>query len=486
MWGRGRKFNNNNKNKSRNNFNNNGKRGSNPSSRHASPLRMSPISAPRGIVDNVERPLAPFQQADIPARLLNPGNILGNIIQRARQRIHPNKRDPNTEGDRNIIEPRNQSTPQLNAPTSSQNNKNHNNNSTSRKRGRNTVVSSSNTDDDSSCAKRTRCEDTGEGVHKELSEEAQSLCENGSQSAEMWEKKQRLRSALLCVIRTQFPNVTLHLVGSSYNGFASESSDADFCVMFSQSRKINQRNEACRYLAVIQKAIRPITSLKGIQLIRAKVPILKFRDLISGCECDININNPVGIRNTHLLRTYSKLDPRVRPIVMAVKKWAGGRGINDASHGTLSSYSLVLMILHYLQFAANPPVLISLQKVYPRLFRVDSDVDQLPMFDPLDEGVQNKTRNNQSVGQLLEGFFHYYAEVFDWDTSIISVREARTLPIRMFPQEFRDKYICIEEPFERTNTARAVHELSKFQLITREFARAYDRLQEKLSLAYIS
>ena len=68
-----------------------------------------------------------------------------------------------------------------------------------------------------------------------------------------------------------------------------------------------------------------------------------------------------GIRNTHLLRTYAQVDSRVRPMVIAVKKWAGSRDINDASCGTLSSYSLVLMIIHYLQCGANPPVLKSLQ-----------------------------------------------------------------------------------------------------------------------------
>ena len=43
------------------------------------------------------------------------------------------------------------------------------------------------------------------------------------------------------------------------------------------------------------------------------------------------------------------MDERVRPLIVIVKKWASGRGINDASQGTLSSYSLVLMVIHFLQ-----------------------------------------------------------------------------------------------------------------------------------------
>ncbi|TKC33767.1 hypothetical protein EI555_017276, partial [Monodon monoceros] len=85
------------------------------------------------------------------------------------------------------------------------------------------------------------------------------------------------------------------------------------------------------------------------QLIRAKVPIVKFRDKVSCVEFDLNVNNIVGIRNTFLLRTYAYLENRVRPLVLVIKKWASHHEINDASRGTLSSYSLVLMVLHYLQ-----------------------------------------------------------------------------------------------------------------------------------------
>lgn len=36
-------------------------------------------------------------------------------------------------------------------------------------------------------------------------------------------------------------------------------------------------------------------------------------------------------------------------MILVVKKWARYHRINDASKGTLSSYTLVLMVLHYLQ-----------------------------------------------------------------------------------------------------------------------------------------
>ena len=46
---------------------------------------------------------------------------------------------------------------------------------------------------------------------------------------------------------------------------------------------------------------------------------------------------------------FFAVENRVRPLVLVIKKWASHHDINDASRGTLSSYSLVLMVLHYLQ-----------------------------------------------------------------------------------------------------------------------------------------
>lgn len=40
-------------------------------------------------------------------------------------------------------------------------------------------------------------------------------------------------------------------------------------------------------------------------------------------------------------------------MILVVKKWARHNQINDASKGTLSSYTLVLMVLHYLQSQYN-------------------------------------------------------------------------------------------------------------------------------------
>jgi len=50
------------------------------------------------------------------------------------------------------------------------------------------------------------------------------------------------------------------------------------------------------------------------------------------------------------------VDWRLSRLVQFVKHWAKVQGINDASQGTVSSYSLVLMVVHYLQCKPQSPL----------------------------------------------------------------------------------------------------------------------------------
>lgn len=43
------------------------------------------------------------------------------------------------------------------------------------------------------------------------------------------------------------------------------------------------------------------------------------------------------------------VDWRFAPLTMAIKSWANEHGINNAFKKSISSYSLVLMVIHFLQ-----------------------------------------------------------------------------------------------------------------------------------------
>ena len=69
----------------------------------------------------------------------------------------------------------------------------------------------------------------------------------------------------------------------------------------------------------------------------------------AGLDCDIAFHNPLALSNTKLLYSYSKADPRVRPLAFVLKHWAKSRHINNPGEGTLSSYGYILLLIHFLQ-----------------------------------------------------------------------------------------------------------------------------------------
>ncbi|XP_030918038.1 poly(A) RNA polymerase GLD2 isoform X2 [Geospiza fortis] len=305
----------------------------------------------------------------------------------------------------------------------------------------------------------------------ELSKQVLELFQACRQQAIDLDRKELCRTELQREIQLIFPQSRLFLVGSSLNGFGTRTSDGDLCLVIKEE-PVNQKTEARCILSLVQKLFSTKLSsyIERPQLIRAKVPIVKFRDKVSNVDFDLNVNNVIGIRNTFLLRSYAFIENRVRPLVLVIKKWASFHDINDASRGTLSSYSLVLMVLHYLQTLPEP-ILPSLQKNYPLNF-----VHQAPCTIP-----PYVSKNGSSLGDLLIGFFKYYATEFDWSHQMISVREAKAIA-RPDGIEWRNKFICVEEPFDGTNTARAVREKQKFDMIRGELAQAWRLLQEKKDL----
>ena len=62
----------------------------------------------------------------------------------------------------------------------------------------------------------------------------------------------------------------------------------------------------------------------------------------------------------HCLHRYALVDDRVRQVGLAVKKWANARGVKGAKFGMFSSYTYIILVIHYLQ-RVEPPVIPSLQ-----------------------------------------------------------------------------------------------------------------------------
>ncbi|ESN96084.1 hypothetical protein HELRODRAFT_189101 [Helobdella robusta] len=323
-----------------------------------------------------------------------------------------------------------------------------------------------------------------------LTDEIQDYYAKNRQSELVFNNKRRLQLELYNIIRTVIPGSRLFMFGSSLNGTGTNSSDLDLCLVL-HNEKIEDNQTIISTLFAVRKILHRYRVSNNIILIRAKVPIVKFQDNVSKIECDLNVNNTVGIRNTHLLRAYSSMDPRVPSLLMSVKRWARLNDINNACHSTLSSYCLTLMVIHFLQ-TCPPRILPSLQALYPGIFnlrvelsRIDLDV-KLPAFNNnnnvYNNNINNDNNNNNndnddnntiSVGQLFMDFLDYYGNKFNFERNVISVRLGTTLikaeVMEKVKPENQWKFISIEEPFSLQNAARSVHEEAMFAKIRHVF-----------------
>ncbi|KAF1812832.1 PAP/OAS1 substrate-binding domain-containing protein [Eremomyces bilateralis CBS 781.70] len=232
----------------------------------------------------------------------------------------------------------------------------------------------------------------------------------------------------------------------------------------------------------------------------------------AGILCDINMDNPMGLENTHLLRCYAACDVRVHPMATFVKAWASRRKINSSRDGTLSSYGYVLMVIHFLVHIIQPPVLPNLQhpQDWPGLqdllhdeqsqFFADAinghwihyvrNVDALNYY-----GSKNISPNTMPVGRLLTEFFSYYGDPISgghsWQGHVISLRTRhggvldkgemgwnRATSEMVNGIEVRQRYLlAIEDPFETNHNVGRTVTNEGAGVMRREFKRAVSILR---------
>ncbi|KAK0424676.1 hypothetical protein QR680_008788 [Steinernema hermaphroditum] len=326
----------------------------------------------------------------------------------------------------------------------------------------------------------------------QLSDQIWDFFEGWRQTPKMLHDKLTLRDLLYIELNEVFPTCGLFVVGSSLNGFGNKKSDMDLCLMVANI-ELDQRTEAIVILDMAMNCLRDKNLVRRQKLIYAKVPILRIEFLppYENIVVDLNANNAVAIKNTHLLNNYSSFDWRVRPVVIVVKEWAKRCGINDSNRSSFTSYSLVLMVIHYLQCGLEKPVLPSLQQKYAKQL---NDGDNAKSVDEtFDMGKNNYDDWNYddeyTLADLLLGFLRYYAETFDYNNDAISVRLGKKTS-RAYVAKNRSPYntlsqwrcICIEEPFTMSNTAHSVYDEAVFDVIKKAFKRGYDLLKEAKDL----
>ncbi|KAG0276272.1 hypothetical protein BGZ95_007755 [Linnemannia exigua] len=270
--------------------------------------------------------------------------------------------------------------------------------------------------------------------------------------------------------------LTVHLFGSFESGLSSITSDADFTVYdfisHSGGNSIAELAKALQWSGC--EAITTIAS--------AQVPIASFtaREI----QCDISIDQPMGVINSKLIATYRRIDHRFLTLWFAVRQIAKKHDILSSSTGYLSSYALTMMLIVFLQDVTNPPILPKLQQRETR-HMVSCKVNGHDCsFDRSWGNFEKFTgRNTKSTGELLIDFCRFYGYMFKYATQEVNPRLGIIKP-RSFnppPRNQRDKRpndwpICVMDPFITDRNVAGNCRSNNVAEIQRCFQDAFDAL----------
>ncbi|GAB2271624.1 hypothetical protein Dimus_006454 [Dionaea muscipula] len=287
-------------------------------------------------------------------------------------------------------------------------------------------------------------------------------------------KQKQLLASLEKLVNKEWPDAKLYLYGSCANSFGVSNSDIDVCLAI-DDQDINKSEFLLKLAEILES-----DNLQDVQaLTRARVPIVKLKDPVTGISCDICINNILAVVNTKLLRDYAEIDVRLRQLAFIVKHWAKSRGVNETYQGTLSSYAYVLMCIHFLQHR-RPAILPCLQGM-PATYSVTIEGVEYEYFDQVEKLRDFGVHNREGIAQLVWGFFRYWAYHHDYTNSVISVRTGT-----IFSKQVKDwtrrigndrHLICIEDPFETSHDLGRVVDKYSIRVLREEFERAAEIMQ---------
>lgn len=155
---------------------------------------------------------------------------------------------------------------------------------------------------------------------------------------------------------------------------------------------------------------------------RARVQPLheECRPELYGMDFDLSFR-AFGIRNSHLLRRYLLSHPCARPGALVLKDWSKSSGVNNSVNGYLTSYAINIMWIYYLVHHHLIPYVSPTDDI-PASLRgnVSGDPEYAPMVDATWSAEELAAMQAQA-GELLLGFFYYYAFDFDWEHHVVSL-----------------------------------------------------------------
>ncbi|XP_056638935.1 terminal nucleotidyltransferase 4B-like isoform X2 [Diorhabda carinulata] len=219
------------------------------------------------------------------------------------------------------------------------------------------------------------------------------------------------------IITSKWSEAKVEVFGSYRTGLYLPTSDIDL-VVIGKWPNLPLRTLEQEFL---EKDIADQDSIKVLD--KASVPIVKLTDKKTDIKVDISFNMSNGVKSAELIKTFIEKFPVLPKLVYVLKQFLLERDLNEVFTGGISSYSLILMCISFLQ------------------------------LHPIQDTARNSSAN---LGVLLIEFFELYGRKFNYVKTGIRIRDGgKYLDKDDMQKEMVDGHrpsmLCIEDPLQPSN-----------------------------------
>ncbi|OTF69502.1 PAP-associated domain-containing protein 5-like protein [Euroglyphus maynei] len=228
--------------------------------------------------------------------------------------------------------------------------------------------------------------------------------------------RQNVVKRISTVINNFWPEAKVDYFGSFRTGLYLPTSDIDMVVfgkwetipLFTLEKKL------------LESGIAEDNSIKVLD--KASVPIIKLTDQETKVRVDISFNTSNGIKSAKLIKDYKQKYPNLEKLVFVLKQFLLQRDLKEVFTGGISSYSLILMVISFIQ-------------LHPRIEA------RLP---------------DANLGVLLIEFFELFGRYFNYYRVGIRVKDGGNFVPKSEIQKnmdsnYRPSILCIEDPLNPSN-----------------------------------
>ncbi|KAG2465182.1 PAPD7 polymerase, partial [Polypterus senegalus] len=245
------------------------------------------------------------------------------------------------------------------------------------------------------------------GLHEEIIEFYKFMSPRPEEAAMRKEVVKRIET----VIKDLWPTADVQIFGSFSTGLYLPTSDIDLVVFGKWERPPLQLLEQ----ALRKHNVAEPYSIKVLD--KATVPIIKLTDQETEVKVDISFNVETGVKAARFIKDFMKKYTVLPYLIFVLKQFLLQRDLNEVFTGGISSYSLILMVISFLQ-------------LHPRI---------------------DAKNPNVNLGILLIEFFELYGRHFNYLKTGIRIKNggayvAKEEIMKAMTNGYRPSMLCIEDP----------------------------------------